>query len=178
MLKRLAEPSSSADAAHWDAVEEAVELLLEGNHHAALSALRDAIKRDPRNPYAYYYTGTALFEVGRFDECIAAYRAALKLAPNYLAARTGLAQALRIEGNYREAIAEARRALDQSPGDSDALFALGLAQASAGQPKAAIRSLEAFLESGPEFEIAVEAQAMLRRLRDELAGNDNGDDTD
>lgn len=163
------------DSSHWEAVEEATELLLEKNHHAALQHLREVIKQDPRNPYAYYYTGTALFEVGRFDECIVAYRAALKLAPRYLAARTGLAQALRINGDYRAAIAEARRVLDVAPGDSDALFALGLAQSSSGDARGAIRTLEAFLESSPEFEISVEAKALLARLKDELPDNDNDD---
>ncbi len=178
MVKEARVHDDPQDAEHWEAVEEAVELLLEKNHQGALEALRDVIKRDPRNAYAYYYTGTALFEVGRFDEGELAYRAALKLAPRYLAARTGLAQTLRISGDYHGAIAEARRALDQAPGDSDALFALGLAQASSGDARGAIRTLEAFLVSGPEFEIAVEARAMLLRLRGELPDNDNDGEDD
>ena len=173
MVKEARVESDPQDPAHWEEVEDAVELLLEKNHHEALQLLRDVIKRNPRNPYAYYYTGTALFEVGRFDECALAYQAALKLSPRYLAARTGLAQALRIGGDYAGAIAEARRALDQAPSDSDALFALGLAQASSGDARGAIRTLEAFLESGPEFEISVEARALLSRLRGDQPDNDN-----
>ncbi len=170
------EPVDAADAAHWEAVEEPVELLLERSHHEALYALRNVLKSDPRNPYAYYYTGTALFEVGRFDECIHAYRAAIKLAPQYVAARVGLAQALRIAGEYHEAIKEARRALDIAPNDGDALFALGLAQASVGNRNGAIAALEAFLDTKPEVEVLMEASAMLDKLRS--VGNDSDDEPD
>lgn len=166
------------DSEQWEAVDPATELMLEGEFHEALVLLRDAIKKDPRNPYAYYYTGTALFELGRFDACIDAYRAALKVAPLYHAARVGLSHSLRIAGEAVEAIQQARKVLDHRPNDSDALFALGLAQASNGDRKGAISTLETFLESGPELEIAIEARAMLDRLTggEKAANDDDGED--
>lgn len=170
-MKLTHQEHDPADAARWEAIEQATELLLEDEHHEAMVLLRDAIKRDRGNYYAYYYVGTAMFETGRFDAAIDAYRAALRLKPDYRAARIGLSHALRIEGEHQLALIEARKVLDQAPGDSDALFAMGLAQALMGQRVEAIRTLEAFLDSGPEFEIAVEARAMLEKLR--AAGPDN-----
>ncbi len=152
------------DAARWEAIEEATELLLEGDPHEALFILRDVVKADPGNPYAYYYIGTAMFEVGRFDAAIDAYEAALKLAPRYIAARVGLSHSLRIEGEYVSALEQARKALEQVPGDGDALFALGLALASSGDRVAAIRALTGFLNTNPELEISLEARAMLEKL--------------
>ena len=152
------------DAAHWDAVEEATELLLQGNPHDALHLLRDIVREDPRNPYAYYYMGTAMFEVGRFDAAADAYRAGLRISPTYLAARVGLSHSLRIEGQLDEAIRQARRVLDQVPGDGDALFALGLALASNNDRVGAVRALEAFLQTHPELEVTLEARAMLEKL--------------
>ncbi len=52
------------DRAHWEAVDEATELLHEERYREALVALRDVAKRDPRNPYAYYFLAVALFEMG------------------------------------------------------------------------------------------------------------------
>ena len=126
--------------------------------------LRDIVREDPRNPYAYYYMGTAMFEVGRFDAAADAYRAALRISPTYLAARVGLSHSLRIEGQLDEAIRQARRVLDQVPGDGDALFALGLALASNNDRVGAVRALEAFLQTHPELEVTLEARAMLEKL--------------
>lgn len=166
------------DAAQWDAVEEATELMLEGSYHEALVKLRDVIRTDASNPYAYHFTGVALFELGQFEAAGAAYRAAVKLAPRYTGARVGLSHALRILEETRGAIAEARKALEIAPGDGDALYALGLAQAAAGDKRGAVRSIEAFLDSRPEFEAAQEARAMLEKLGAGEAVDDglDGDD--
>lgn len=156
--------NDSLDAEHWQAVEQATELLLEGEPHQALVCLRDVVKKNPRNPYAFYYIGTAMFELGRFDAAIDAYEAALRISPKYLAARVGLSHCLRIEGDLRQAIAQARIALQHETGDGDALFALGLALASSGDRRGAIDALQAFVQTGPELEIRLEAGAMLEKL--------------
>jgi Flp pilus assembly protein TadD len=158
------EDSDRDDAARWEAVEAATEMMLEGDYHDALVRLRDIIKDDPTNHYAYYYTGTALFEVGQFEAAAAAYRAAVKLAPKYVGARVGLSHSLRIIDEHKAAMTEARKALEIAPGDGDAIFALGLAQAAFGDKPSARRSIKAFLQTGPEFEAANEARAMLDKL--------------
>ncbi|MFW5739606.1 MAG: tetratricopeptide repeat protein [Myxococcota bacterium] len=164
-LKPIHEPPSDADdSAQWEAIEEATELLLENDPHEALYVLKKIVQDDPKNPYAYYYIGTAMFEVGRFDAAVDAYRAALRLSPKYLAARVGLSHALRIEGETAAAEQQARKALEQAPGDGDALFALGLALASAGDRKSAVRAIRAFLDTNPELEVSLEARAMLEKL--------------
>lgn len=160
------------DGRQWDAVEDATEAMLEADYQGALYRLRDVIKSDPANPYAFFYAATALFELGRFDASVDAYRAALRIEPKYQAARVGLAHALRITGDPQAAIAEARRALDGSAADSDALFALGLAQCAAGDRQSAMVSIEAYLESRPEFEASIEARVMLEKLKEEAGCGD------
>lgn len=168
------------DAAQWDAVEEATELMLEGSYHDALVKLRDVIRDDPRNPYAFHYTGAALFELGQFEAAAAAYRAAVQIAPRYTGARVGLSHCLRIMDETRAAMFEARKALEVTPGDGDALWALGLAQAAAGDKTSAVRSMEAFLLTNPEFEVAQEAKAMIEKLlgRSRFEDDDEEDDGD
>lgn len=155
---------SDPDAVRWDAVEEAAELLLQRNPRDALYLLRTVVRNDPRNPYAYYYIGASMLEVGRFDEAVDAYKAALRLSPRYLAARIGLSHAVRISGEPTLAMEHAQRALEQCPGDGDALFALGLALAAGGDKIGAVRTLHACLAAHPELEVTLEAQAMLERL--------------
>jgi Tfp pilus assembly protein PilF len=154
----------AADHAHWDAVEEATELLHEERYHEALVALREVLRKDPQNPYAFYFLGVALYESGELEASRDAYRACLKLAPQHLGARVALCHVLRAFGDLRESIREGMAALSQSPGDPDALHAVGLAYLARGDDAAARRYLEAFLATKPEFEVATEVRATLATL--------------
>ena len=163
-MKEEERESAPTDARDWAEVEEASELLHEERFQDALYLLRDIIKTNPRNPYAYHFLGVALFETAQLEAARDAYRAAVRLSPEYLGARVALAHVLRMLGDLRGAIAESEAALKRSPGDSDALHAAGLAHAARGDDEAARRYLRAFLASNPEFETATEVRAILETL--------------
>jgi tetratricopeptide (TPR) repeat protein len=163
-MTKHAPPRDAKDHAHWDAVEEATEMLHEERFHEALLVLRDILKADATNPYAYHYLGVALFETGELEAARDAYVACLKVAPEHLGARVALSHVLRQLGDLREAIKEGTRALSQAPGDPDALYAVGMAYYSRGDLDAAKKYLEAFLGANPEFEVATEVRALLVEL--------------
>ena len=156
--------TGSLDGAHWDAVEEATELIQEGQHQEALYALREVLRADNRNPYAFYFMGVALYELAQLEAARDAYRAAVRLAPSYVGARGSLAQVLRRLGDNRGAINESREALRLKPDDPDALHAAGMAHAALGHRSEAARYLEAFLRTKPELESAQEARLSLDLL--------------
>jgi Flp pilus assembly protein TadD len=164
------------DGARWSAVEEATELLHEERFREALVELRRVLQADPRNPYAYYFLGIGLFEVGEVDAARDAYLACLKLAPTHLGARVALVHVLRMTGDSRGAIREGLVALSQTPGDPDALHAIGLAYHARGDEPAAIKYLDAFLATNPELEVALETRAILAALRGEPEETDPDDD--
>lgn len=161
------------DAARWDAVEEAIELLREGEFDAAQRALDAVLKEDPQNQYAWYYTGTAQFERGQFAEAAVAYREALRFAPKYLGAAIGLGHSLRLAGRPEEAITAGMIALDiartrefdATNNDTDAHWLLALTYAQLNKPDLAIRHAEAFLLGNPELEAQAEAKALIDSLR-------------
>jgi Flp pilus assembly protein TadD len=148
----------------WTAVEEAAELLHEERFREAMIELRRVLESDPRNPYAYYFLGVAFFEVGEVESSRDAYSACLRLAPAHLGARVALCHVLRMLGDTRGALREGMAALSQAPGDPDALHALGLAHHARGEEQSARKYLEAFLATGPEFEVAVETRALLASI--------------
>jgi Flp pilus assembly protein TadD len=166
-----------SDSTHWSAVEESTELLHEERFREALVELRRVILADPRNPYAYYFLGIALFEVGEVEPARDAYLACLKLAPRHLGARVALAHVLRMTGDIRGAIREGLAAMSQAPGDADALYAVGLAYHARGDEPAAAKYLDAFLSTNPEFEVAVETRALLATIKGEESGG-GGDEDD
>jgi tetratricopeptide (TPR) repeat protein len=152
------------DAAHWAAVEEATELLHEERYKEALEALRDVIRADPTNPYAFFFLGQALYEVGELEPSREAYQATLRLAPAHLGARVALTHVLRKLGESRAAVAEGLVALEQAPTDGDVLYALGLAYLARGDDIAARRHLEAYLRSNPELETRIEVEGLLQAM--------------
>ncbi len=152
------------DAAHWEAVEEAVELLHEERFREALELLREIATKDPTNPYAFFLMGQGLYEVGEMEPARDAYRACLARAPKHLGARIALTHVERKLGRHREAIKEGMIALEQAPMDGDALYAIGLAYAARGDNAAARRYLEAYLKAQPEFETRLEVEALLASM--------------
>ena len=165
------EPKSSqeaadakADAKNWEAVEEATELLHEERFREALVALRDVATRNPKNPYAFYFLGVALFEIGELEAARDAYKATIRLSPTHLGARVALTHILRQMGELREALKEGTAALSLAPTDGDAIHAVGLVYLARGDKTSARRYLEAFLETKPEFEVGLEVRQMLEAL--------------
>ena len=158
------------DKAYWDAVEEATELLHEERFREALVLLRDVVTKTPKNPYAYYFMGIGLYEIGELEAARDAYRACLKVAPEHLGARVALSHVLRQLGDAKEAIKEGTRALSQAPTDGEALHAVGLAYLERGDDVAARKYLEAFLATKPELEVAVEVRAILAQLTKDPTG--------
>lgn len=168
----LARGAMDRDAEHWAAVEEATELLHEERFHEALQVLRDVIRADPENPYAFFFLGQALYEVGELQPARDAYRAALRLAPTHLGARVALIHVLRKLGEVRDAVSEGLVALEQAPTDGDVLYALGLAYLARGDDIAARRHLEAFLRANPELETRIEVEGLLAAMAGPRPAND------
>jgi tetratricopeptide (TPR) repeat protein len=152
------------DAARWEAVEEATELLQEERYREALLALREVLSADPTNAYGFYYLGVALYETGELEAARDAYRAALRFAPKHLGARIALTHVLRMLGELKDALREGILALQQAPGDAEVLHAIGLVYLARGDKAAARKYLEAFLGAKPEFETSVEVRELLAGL--------------
>lgn len=154
--------------AHWDEVEEAIELLTIGERAEATAELERLRTTSPDNPLVHTYLGHAYFEAERFEDALVCYVRALELAPSFVAARVGAGQALRFLGEHDKAIRMAREALKVSPNDPDALYLAGCVAFQRGEKHAATQYLSRFLETGVEVEVALEVEGMLRVLRGEV----------
>jgi tetratricopeptide (TPR) repeat protein len=126
--------------------------------------LRDVIKAQPNNAYAYFWLGVAFFETKQLPASRDAYRAAIRVSPDYLGARVSLSHVLRQLGDLKGALAQATEALRRFPKDGEAMHAAGLANAAMGQRGVAKKQLQGFLDSKPEFEAQTEVRQVLEML--------------
>ncbi len=151
-------------AAPWDDVQEAVELLREGDEGQAESLLRDALGRNPQNEYAHNLLGTLLYSRGDMESARQEFQRATEIAPEYLAAQLNLSECLRHLGETDLALSAANRALEIRPEDDDATYQAGMAHGEHGDIDAAIRLLELFLGRKPKSTRFAEVEQELQQL--------------
>lgn len=166
---------------HWEAVEEAVELLATGELEEALTALRELAERDPDNEYTFYFLGNAHYEGKDYDRALAAYVRALELRPRYAGAMIGAGQALRMMGQFDRASRMGQEVLRIRKDDPDALYLLGLISFQKGDFKLAHGLLARFLETSPEAEVIIEVEGIMQICRGEgmpLSPDSDGSELD
>ena len=149
------------DAERWDAAQEGMELLREGEVDRAIDELEGLVLREPDNAYGYYFLGGAHFEKGNLDKAMKAYVLALEKAPRYVGAMVSLGHTLRLLGRYDQALRMGNQVLAINKQDADALYLMGLTHYARGEEAAARSYLVRFLETQPEVEVAQEAQGLL-----------------
>ena len=152
----------------WDAVEEASELLQEGEVQRAIAALQSVVDTDPANPYAHHFLGHGYFEQEDFSRALAGYVRALELAPGYPGAMIGAGQSLRMMGEFERAIRMGKEVLRVRKDDADALYLLGAVYFQRGENKLAHGFLQRFLETDPDIEVAMEVEGMMQVIRGEV----------
>lgn len=169
--------SEARDHAHWEAVEEAGELIEEHLYPAALLNLKAVLEKDAQNPYAYHLLGGVFHEIGELEASRDAYAAAVRVAPDHLGARVALSHVLRELGRFDDAEREAKNALRRYPRDGEAMHALGLVQVERGNAAEARTNLQGFLDANPELEAADEVRAILASLGVATANDDESGDS-
>lgn len=161
------ERMTEAPDEHWEAVEDAVELLETGELEEAIEALRRVAADDPENEYAFHFLGNALFENKEYEKALAAYVRALEIVPRYAGAMIGAGQALRMLGQHERAVRMGQEVLRLRKDDPDALYLLGLVSFQRGDYKLAHGFLARFLETSPEVEVRLEVEGIMQICRGE-----------
>jgi cytochrome c-type biogenesis protein CcmH/NrfG len=152
---------------HWEAVEEAVDLLETGEVDAAIDELGRLAAEDPENEYAFHFLGNALYEKKEYEKALAAYVRALEVVPRYAGAMIGAGQALRMLGQHERAMRMGKEVLRMRKDDPDALYLLGLIAFQRGEYKLAHGLLARFLETSPEVEVRLEVEGIMQICRGE-----------
>ena len=164
--------------AAWEAAQEGADLIADEQPERAIEVLEALLRREPRNEYAYFFLGSAHYELRNYEKALAAYVTALKLVPTYLGAMINAGHTLRMLGRYDQAIRMAHEVDSRKKDDPDALYLLGASHFARGNTSQATTYLERFLHTNPELEAAIEAEGMLQVLRGEVVPSEPSDEPD
>jgi tetratricopeptide (TPR) repeat protein len=160
----------------WAAAEEGAELMSEGEYQAAVDELTRVVAEDEENHYALFFLGSALLELGESARALKAFVSALQLEPEYPGALIGAGWALHSLGRYREGLRVGKQVLTRKKDDPDALYLMGLCHYALDDKAAALGYLQRFVDTRPEIEVAMEADAIIQILRGQAVRMDREDD--
>jgi tetratricopeptide (TPR) repeat protein len=153
----------------WEAAQPGAELIAEGDYEAAIRLLTELIEQQPENEYAYFYLGSAYYELEDYPRALKSYVKALEIVPTYVGAMVNAGHTLRMLGRYDEAVRMGQQVLARTPDDGDGLFLIGASSFARGDFAKAKTYLERFLHTNPEIEIGIEVEGMLQVIRGKLA---------
>ncbi len=120
----------------------------------AITAYREAVRRDPQNAVAQYGLGVAYSHKGADDQAIVAYREAIRLQPDNVDAYYGLGLVSERKGDNNEAIAAVREALRLNPRLADGYYNLGMIHARLRQNDQAIAAYREAIRLQPSNALA------------------------
>lgn len=153
---------------------EAVELVAEGAHDAAVQRYDEALGMDPGFVIGYIGRGTSCLALGKFEEALLDFNRAIDLAPEITEAYYLRAQAYFQTEQIGRVIADLTILLNMDPRRGDAYFMRGLANSELGRFDKAVDDYTRAIELDPESVNAYlhRSQAYEKLGRFDLAGKD------
>lgn len=156
------------EIARWEEVEEATDLMEDGDFAGAKRLLLELSEAGSENEYVYYFLGHLYYEDELFDKALKCYTRALECKRHYLGAMIGAGQSLRMLGDTERALRMGRQVLRLQENDPDALFLVGATFFQRKEYAGALGPLKRFLETSPELEVAMEVRGMIQIAEEAL----------
>jgi len=131
-----------------------------------VDALKDIVKKDPKNLSAWVELGNLYFDSNQPQEAIKTYTEYLKIKPDNADVRTDLGIMYRNAGEIDKAIDEFKKAAQLDPKHVNSRYNLGLVLLHDKQDmKAAIKAWEDYLKVDPKSERAQRLKAQLEKMK-------------
>ena len=140
------------------------ELMAKGHYDVALVQLKEAKKKQGRNPEVPYRMGICYRETGKPDQAEDHFRKALSLDAGYAPAHDGLGVLYEQTGRREEARTAFRTAVQHDPARPDFLNNLGFLEMKAGRLNQAETFLKKSLRNDPDFRPALDNLAVCYGL--------------
>lgn len=128
----------------------------------AVSALKQAVRIDPKRPEAHDMLGAAMQSLGFGAEAMEQFHLALAADPDYINARYDLAKALAREGKFEDAVTQFAPVAREFPNSARIQDEYGVLLARSGRTAEALKQFDAALAIEPAY-------ADARKNREDIA---------
>ena len=131
-----------------------------------IQALKDIVKKDPKNLPAWVEMGNLYFDSDQPKEAIEAYTQYLAIKPDNADVRTDMGIMYRKLGNFDKALEEFRKAAQSDPKHVNSRYNIGLVLLHDKQDiKSSVNAWEEYLKVDPNSERAARVRAQIEKMR-------------
>ena len=160
----VARPAPTPQAQAQVYLDQGQALIARGEMAAAVTALREALRREPDLIQARSSLGLALYGMGDLDAAVEELRATLRRQPDAFTARLTLASALVAKQDWAAARVELEHVLRARPDLGQAHYGLGVVRYAQGDLDGAIEAFRRVLAGDPHHQDARYNLALMLRL--------------
>jgi len=133
---------------------------------AKVQALKDIVKKDPKNLSAWVELGNLYFDSNQPQEAVHAYQQYLAIKPDNADVRTDMGIMYRKLGEFDKAIEEFRKAAKTDPKHINSRYNTGLVLLHDKQDiKGAIQAWEEYIKVDPNSERAQRLRAQMEKMK-------------
>ena len=140
-----------------------------GENDLAVTALTDAVQKDPRNAVAHNALGNAYNTKGDYDRAIEAYTLAIQADPRFAFAYRNRGAAYGVKREHDRAIADLDQAISLGPNLTDAYNSRGVVYEAMGQIDRAIADISKAIELEPQYSRPYNNRGNIYRRRGDHA---------
>ena len=131
-----------------------------------IEALKDIVKKDPKNVSAWVELGNVYFDADQPKEAIDAYSRYLAIKPDNADVRTDLGIMYRKAGELDKALSEFKKAAEIDPKHINSRYNLGIVLLHDKQDiKGAIKAWEDYLKVDPKSERAERIRTQMEKMK-------------
>jgi len=131
-----------------------------------VDALKDIVKKDPKNISAWAELGNLYFDSNQPNEAIEAYNKYLALKPDNPDVRTDLGIMYRTTGQPDKALEEFRKAAQIDPKHVNSRYNIGIVLLhDKGDIKGAVKAWEEYLKVDPKSERAERIKSQIEKMK-------------
>ena len=131
-----------------------------------IQALKDIVKKDPKNLPALVELGNLYFDSGQPKEAIEAYNQYLAIKPDNADVRTDMGIMHRASGDFDRAIEEFKKAAQSDPKHINSRYNIGIVLLhDKNDIKGAIKAWEEYLKVDPNSEKAQRVRSQIEKMK-------------
>lgn len=153
---------------HWQQLQEAKKLQVEGKHDEARQTVKQILREDPDDVNALTSMAGICLALDVFNDAEAFLRKAVELAPDFAVAWSALSVSLKEQGHFEEAVEALEKAMSLEPENAEWYSSLGNLLLAWGKEERALVAFDKALSIRPDSASALLSKGHVLKTMGDL----------